>query len=146
MPSFNTFKEDFRDLLLVPSISTLVVERIYYGDLATLQTDPATAERQGGPASFPFPFPAITLKIQEGRESGYIHQFFPITIGVHSNESFDESHIIMAAVAAIYDNAGPDRKKFTVRSDQTAYDIYDRESRLYSVFKQFRVNRIGVQT
>jgi hypothetical protein len=146
MPSFNQFKEDFRDLLIVPALTALVSERIYYGHLATLQTDPNTAQRQGGPASFPFPFPAITIQINEGRETTFIHQFFPVTIGAHSNKHFDESYLIMAEISDIMDNAQPDRKKFTVRSDQTPVDFYEVESRLYHVFKQFRVNRIGVAT
>lgn len=146
MPSFNQFKEDFRDLLLVPSVTSLVSQRIYYGDLASLQTDPGIAQRQGGPASFPFPFPAVTLKIMEGQEAVFVHQFFPVMVGAHSNKSFDEAYLIMAAISDIYDNAQPDRKKFNVRADQIPFDFYEEESRLYHVFKQFRVNRIGVQS
>jgi hypothetical protein len=146
MPTFNQWKEDFRDLLLVPSITSLVGERVFYGHLATLQTDPGIAQRQGGPASFPFPFPAITLQIMEGRESVFVHQFFPVMLGVHSNLHFDEAHIIMGVVFDIMKNACPYTKKFTVRADQTEFDTYDKESRLYNVFKQVRINRIGVQS
>jgi hypothetical protein len=146
MPTFNLFKEDLRNLLLVSSITSLVDDRIFFGHLATLQTDFETTIKQGGPATFPFPFPAVTIQIMEGQERVWIHQFFPIMVGVHSNLNFDESHTIMEAVSNIYDNAQPDRKKFNVRADQVSFDMYEAESRLYHVFRQFRVNRIGVQT
>lgn len=146
MPSYNQFKEDLRDLLLVPSITSLVEERIYYGHLATLQISTDMSQLQDGLARFPFSFPAITIQILEGRENVFVHQFFPIMVAAHSNLHFDQAHEIMEAISNIYDNACPDRKKFLVRADQVQRDLYERESRLYHVFRQFRVNRVGVQT